>query len=119
MNRIFSLSLALMVALVLSLHTSGASAADAAKDKAKDTTKTVSGKISCGGCDGVAKGCCVMLTDKDGGRWVLRGDAAKKVFDDRHNGKSYKASYSEEPTTKKGSDGKDYKEVKASEVKAG
>ncbi len=109
MNRMFGLGLVVMLALVLNLQTRGAVADDAAK--------SVSGKISCAGCGGVVKGCSVMLTDKDGGRWVLRGEAAKKVFDDRHNGKSYKATYTGDATAKKGEDGKDYKEVTASEVK--
>ncbi len=33
---------------------------------ADDTANTISGKSSCGGCSGVVKGCCVMVTDADG-----------------------------------------------------
>ena len=88
---------------------------------ADDSAKTVSGKTSCGGCDGVVAGCCVMLTDKDGGRWVLRGDgdSLKAAFKARHNGKTMTATLAGEPATKKDKDGKDYKEVKVSEVKVG
>ena len=101
----------LVVALVLAVGAQRAWADDAAKK--------VSGKASCGGCSGVVKGCCVMLTDADGDRWILRGDSKilKKAFAARHSGKSMTATYADEPTTKKGKDGKDYKEVTVKEVK--
>jgi hypothetical protein len=88
---------------------------------ADDAAKTVSGKASCGGCTGVVKGCCVLLTDKDGDRWVLRGDSesVKAAFKDRHSGKTMTATLAGEATTKKGKDGKDYKEVKVSDIKVG
>jgi hypothetical protein len=88
---------------------------------AADTAKTVTGTSSCGGCTGVVKGCCVLLTDKDGVRWVLRGDSKslKAAFKERHEGKTMTATLTGTPVTKKGKDGKDYKEVKVSEVKIG
>jgi hypothetical protein len=88
---------------------------------AKDAAKTVTGKTSCGGCTGVVKGCCVLLTDKDGTRWVLRGDSdsAKAAFKVRHSGKAMTATLAGEPESKKGNDGKAYKEVKVSEIKVG
>jgi len=86
-----------------------------------DTPKTVTGKASCGGCTGVVTGCCVLLTDKDGGRWVLRGDSEslKTAFKDRHTGKTMTATLAATAETKKGLDGKEYKEVKVSDVKVG
>jgi hypothetical protein len=86
-----------------------------------DEAKTVSGKSSCGGCDGVVKGCCVMLTDGSGVRWILRGDSPglKAAFKARHGGKTMTATLAGEPVTKKDGEGKEYKEVKVSGVKAG
>ena len=59
-----------------------------------------------------------MLTDADGGRWVLSGDndSLKKAFAERKSGKTMTASIVGKPETKKGRDGKDYKEVKVSAV---
>ena len=86
---------------------------------AADTPKTITGTSSCGGCSGVAQGCCVLLTDKDGGRWVLKGDdeSVKSAFQARSEGKKMTATLTGKPVTKKGKDGKDYKEVKVSKVK--
>jgi hypothetical protein len=86
---------------------------------AADTAKTITGKASCGGCTGVVNGCCLMLTDNDGVRWILRGDnqSLKAAFKSRHSGKTMAATLAGEPVAKKGADGKDYKEVKVSEVK--
>ena len=88
---------------------------------AADTAKTVTGKSSCGGCTGVVKGCCVLLTDKDGERWILRGDSEilKAAFKERHKGKTMTATLAGSPESKKDKDGKEYKEVKVSEVKIG
>lgn len=89
---------------------------------ADDAAKTISGKASCGGCDGVvAGGCCLLLTDKEGVRWVLRGkgDSLTAAFNERKSGKTMTATLSGEPVTKKGKDGKDYKEIKVSEIKIG
>jgi hypothetical protein len=84
-----------------------------------DDAKTISGKSSCGGCSGVVKGCCVMLTDSNGDRWVLRGDSdsLKAAFKARHDGKTMTATLADEPVAKKDGDGKEYKEVKVSDVK--
>jgi hypothetical protein len=111
MYRMKWLVLVVAVAVILSVG-SHAVAGDA---------KTVSGKSSCGGCSGVVKGCCVMLTDRDGMRWVLRGesDSLKAAFKARHAGKTMTATLADEPATKKDGDGKEYKEVKVSEVKIG
>ena len=86
---------------------------------AADAPKTITGKSSCGGCTGVVKGCCVLLTDKEGARWVLRGDSesVKAAFIQRHDGKTMTAKLAGKPVTKKSEDGKEYKEVKVSEVK--
>ena len=61
---------------------------------AEDAAKTISGKASCGGCSGVVKGCCLMLTDSNGVRWVLRGDSKilKAAFNARHSGKTMTAT---------------------------
>jgi hypothetical protein len=69
----------------------------------------------------VVKGCCVLLTDDDGVRWILRGnsESLKAAFKERHSGKAMTATLAGTPVTKKGKDGKDYKEVKVSDVKIG
>ncbi len=98
------------------------SAGALAKDDQKSATKTITGKSSCAECEGVAKASepmHIMLTDKDGTRWVLIGDsesykAAHKV---RHESKTMTATFAGDPVTKKGEDGKEYKEVKVSDVK--
>jgi hypothetical protein len=108
--------LIVVVALVsvLVLGASGVMAADAGK--------TITGKASCGHCSGVvAGGCCVLLTDKDGGRWVLKGksESLKTAFNERKSGKTMTATLAGKPVTKTGEDGKEYMEVKVSEVKVG
>ncbi len=102
----------LVVAFVLSVMTTAVLAAD---------TATVTGKSSCGGCAGVVKGCCLLLTDDAGVRWILRGnsESLKAAFKERHSGKAMTATLAGTPVTKKGKDGKDYKEVKVSDVKIG
>jgi hypothetical protein len=106
--------LGLMVVVVLVL---GLSVQATAAEKAK----TVSGKTSCGGCSGVTDKCCLLLTDKDGARWALTGDSdsLKAAFKARHDGKTVTATLAGKPVTKKGGDGKDYFEVKVSDVKVG
>ena len=86
---------------------------------ADDAAKTITGKASCGGCSGVVQGCCVMLTDADGARWILRGDKKilKSAFAARHDGKTMTATYAGEPATKKGKNDKEYKEVTVKDVK--
>jgi hypothetical protein len=110
MKRIEWLVLVLVAALVLSL---GAYA------MAADAVKTVTGTSSCGGCTGVVGGCCLLLTDKDGARWVLKGDSEsfKAAFKTRSAGKTMTGTIVGSPTTKKASDGGEYKEVKVSAVK--
>ncbi|MGA2064483.1 MAG: hypothetical protein ABSG86_05925 [Thermoguttaceae bacterium] len=110
MNRMKLVGLVVVAVLVLGL---GAYAT------AADTPTSVTGKSTCGGCSGVVTGCCVMLTDKDGVRWILRGDSPslKAAFAARHDDKTMTATLTGAPATKKGKDGKDYKEVKVSDVK--
>ena len=108
---------ALSLALVLAF-----SAGALAKEDKKADTKTITGKSGCAECEGVAKAgdpMHIMLTDKDGTRWVLIGDSAsyKEAHKVRHDGKTMTATYAGDPVTKKGEDGKEYKEVKVSDVK--
>jgi hypothetical protein len=96
------------------------SAGALAKDEKKADTKTISGKSGCSECDGVTKaGHNILLTDKDGTRWVLIGDSDsyKEAHKVRMDGKKMTATLAGEPQVKKGEDGKEYKEVKVSDVK--
>jgi hypothetical protein len=104
--------LVLVAAVVVSLA-AYAMAADAVK------TKMVTGKASCGGCTGVTQGCSVLLTDKDGVRWVLKGktDILKPAMEQRSSGKSMTATIVGKPVVKAGKDGQEYKEVKVSQIK--
>lgn len=116
--------LALVAAtLSVSFYTGVASAADApaaGSEKTAATAKTITGKSACATCEGVTPdGHAILLIDKDGYRWVLIGDsegykAAHKV---RQNGKTITATLAGEPVVKKDSDGKEFKEVKVSDVK--
>lgn len=93
----------------------------AAADKA-EAAKTVTGKSECATCSGVtAAGHNVMLVDKDGTRWVLVGDSDsyKKAHEVRKAGKTMTATLAGDPVTKKDSTGKEYKEVKVSDIKIG
>ncbi len=106
---------ALGLALVLAF-----SAGALAKEEKKADTKTISGKSGCSECDGVVKaGHNILLTDKDGNRWVLIGDSDsyKEAHKVRMDGKKMTATLAGEPQVKKGEDGKEYKEVKVSDVK--
>jgi len=106
---------ALGLALVLAF-----SAGALAKEEKKAETKTISGKSGCSECDGITKaGHNILLTDKDGNRWVLIGDSDsyKEAHKVRMDGKKMTATLAGDPVTKKGEDGKDYKEVKVSDVK--
>ena len=110
-----SLLTVLGLALVLAF-----SAGALAKEDKKAETKTITGKSGCSECDGVTKaGHNILLTDKDGNRWVLIGDSDsyKEAHKVRMDGKKMTATLAGEPVTKKGEDGKDYKEVKVSDVK--
>ena len=88
--------------------------------RAEDKTKTVSGKSECATCSGVtASGHNIMLVDDKGARWVLVGDsdsykAASKV---RKDDKKMTATLAGDPVSKKDENGKEYKEVKVSDVK--
>ncbi len=87
-----------------------------------EAAKTVTGKSECATCSGVtAAGHNVMLVDKEGTRWVLvgEGESYKKAHEVRKAGKSMTATLAGEPTTKKDATGKEYKEVKVSEIKIG
>ena len=89
-------------------------------DDAKKELKTVSGKSACATCEGVtAKGHSIMIVDKEGTRWVLLGDSEsyKQAHKVRDEGKSFTAKLAGKPETKKDDKGKEYKEVKVSDVK--
>jgi len=93
-----------------------------AKAEKADANKMVTGKSECATCSGVtAGGHNVMLVDRDGTRWVLVGesDSYKKAHEVRKAGKSMTATLAGEPTTKKDATGKEYKEVKVSDIKIG
>jgi len=110
-----SILIALSLGLVLAF-----SAGALAKDEKKAETKTISGKSGCSECDGITKaGHNILLTDKDGNHWVLIGDSDsyKEAHKVRMDGKKMTATYAGEPQVKKGEDGKEYKEVKVSDVK--
>ena len=112
-----------MALVSIALWSNQARAADAPASPAKpEAAKTVTGKSECATCSGVtAAGHNVMLVDKDGTRWVLvgEGDSYKKAHEVRKAGKSMTATLAGEPTTKKDATGKEYKEVKVSEIKIG
>src|SRR5437870_5540811 len=110
-------------ALAVGFWTGTVSAKDAGKaDTSKNhaAAKTITGKSGCATCDGVTSdGHAILLVAKDGTRWVLIGsgsayDAVHKV---RSDGMSITATLAGEPVTKKHSDGKEYKEVKISDIK--
>jgi hypothetical protein len=116
MNRSPLLAL-LAGALSLALWAAPAAAADKA-----DKPKTVAGKSACATCDGVtAAKHQIMLVAEDGTRWVLVGDSDsyKAAHKERKAGKPMTATLAGEPVTKKDDAGKEYKEVKVSDVKVG
>ena len=87
--------------------------------------KSVTGKSACATCDGVTKaGHNIMITDADGSRWVLVASGKdtkgyKEAHDKRKTGVSITAVLAGEPEVKKDDAGKEYKEVKVSEVSVG
>jgi methionine-rich copper-binding protein CopC len=88
--------------------------------KSESAVKTITGKSACATCEGVTSdGHAILLIQKDGTRWVLDGDSAsyKAAHELRKMGKTITATLAGEPVTKKDSDGKEFKEVKVSEVK--
>ncbi len=111
MPRLFLPVLSAMLLLAVSAHFV----------KAESTAaKSVTGKSACATCSGVTDaGHQIMLVTKDGTRWVLVGDsesykAAHKVRDDE---KTMTATLAGEPVKKQDAKGKDYFEVKVSDVK--
>ncbi len=118
MNWTKWLGLVVAGALVLGLGLGNSAMATDTGKTAGDSAKTIVGKADCGGCSGVVEGCCVMLTDKAGDRWILRGDSKtlKAAFKLRHSGKTMTATLAGKPETKTGKDGKEYKEVQVSAV---
>jgi len=122
-SHLFTIVLAMMS---LALWSAQASAADkpapAPSTPSASAAKTVTGKSECATCSGVtAAGHSIMLVDKDGARWVLLGDSDsyKKAHEVRKAGKTMTATLAGEATTKKDATGKEYKEVKVSDVKIG
>ena len=88
--------------------------------RAEDKAKTVSGKSECATCSGVTSaGHNIMLVDSKGDRWVLIGDSAsyKAAHEVRKSEKKMTATLDGEPVAKKDENGKEYKEVKVSDVK--
>ncbi len=82
--------------------------------------KTVTGKSACAHCSGTISGdCTLMLTSADGTKWVLTGDSDsyKAAMKARGEGKKMTATLAGDVATKKGADGKEYKEAKVSDVK--
>ena len=88
--------------------------------RAADAPKTITGKSSCATCSGVTEsGHALMLVTSAGERWVLIGDSDsyKSAHDVRKQDKTMTATLAGEPVVKKDADGKEYKEVKVSDVK--
>ena len=84
------------------------------------SSKTITGKSACATCEGVTKdGHAILLVDKTGMRWVLVGEGEhyKAAHEHRKEGKTITATLAGEPITKKDSEGKEFKEVKVSDVK--
>lgn len=83
-----------------------------AEDKKKEA-KTVSGTSGCATCEGLTK---------DDTRWVLiaeskDSEAYKKAHKVRQDGKEMTATLAGEPKTKKGEDGKEFKEARITDIK--
>lgn len=84
------------------------------------TAKKVTGTSACATCSGVTDGGHqIMLITKDGERWVLVGnsDSYKKAHEVRDDGKTMTATLAGDPVKKQDAKGKDYFEVKVSDVK--
>ncbi|HWE95782.1 MAG TPA: hypothetical protein VG269_17590 [Tepidisphaeraceae bacterium] len=118
-------TLAALAAAVVSIGVYGAgvqaeTAPKAVKTAATAEVKTITGKTGCATCEGVTtEGHSILLTDKAGYRWVLLGDGPtyKKIHEVRKDGKTVTATLASEPIVKKDPDGKEYKEVKISDIK--
>ena len=88
--------------------------------RAEEKAKTVSGKSACATCSGVtSEGHAIMLVDDKGDRWVLVGDSDsyKAAHKDRKSDKKMTATLVGDPVVKKDENGKEYKEVKVTDVK--
>lgn len=91
----------------------------------KAPAKSVSGKSACATCTGVTSaGHNIMIVAEDGTRWVLIADkpdneSYKAAHKQRTKGVTMTATTCSEPVTKTDEKGKEYKEVKVSEVKVG
>jgi len=90
----------------------------------KAAAKSIAGKSSCATCDGVTTdGHAIMLVAEDGMRYILIADKKTPGYAEAHKarkgGKAMTATLAGEPVTKKDASGKEYKEVKVSEVKVG
>ena len=121
-SHLSMVAMALVSVALWSIQARAAEPAPAPAPAKTDAPKTVTGKSECATCSGVtAAGHNVMLVDKDGTRWVLIGDSDsyKKAHEVRKAGKSMTATLAGEPTTKKDATGKEYKEVKVSDIKIG
>lgn len=85
-----------------------------------DAPKTITGKSACATCSGVTEsGHAIMLVTPDGDRWVLIGDSPsyKAAHEVRSDDKTMTATLAGDPVVKKDATGKEYKEVKVSDVK--
>ena len=92
---------------------------DDAQQAASKEAKTIAGKSACATCEGVTDaGHNIMLVDDKGMRWVLvgKGDDYKAAHKVRQDGKKMKATYSAAPTSKKDTDGKEYKQVEVTKI---
>jgi len=115
--NLFVLALAL---IAVCAWTGAAVAADKADKATKAEKKTITGKSDCATCSGITEdGHQIMLVDKKGMRWVLIGDSEsyKKAHKVRMDEKTMTATLAGDPVSKKDRFGKEYKQVKVSDVK--
>jgi hypothetical protein len=114
--NVWVLALAL---LAVGAWAGNAVAAEKADKATKTAKKTISGKSDCATCSGITEdGHQIMLVDKKGMRWVLLGDSEsyKKAHKVRMDDKKMTATLAGDPVTKKDRFGKEYKEVKVTDV---
>ena len=110
-------SIPMLVAALFTLALAAQFTSAVSKDQAR---KTITGTSACATCSGVTSaGHQIMLVDKDGHRWVLIGssESYKKAHEVRDDGKTMTATLDGQPITKKDSKGKEYFEVKVSDIK--
>src|SRR3954462_2936712 len=120
-KRLFAAALAAALSLALGASLARADEKQAGSKDSKEL-KTVSGTSACAMCDGMpVADHAIMIQAKDGTRWVLVGgeksEGYKKAFEARMDGKQMVAPLAGTPETKKDSDGKEYKQVKISDIK--